>query len=230
MSWDWLTGLFGEEKPQIGLEQKARFGKTKEYKDRFLKAIHRARIHSKNDLLKFSYLIGSYVGKEIDLTDTSKTESSSRRGKLLLLIEHLDKDLISKLENEKAKLEKGSPEYIAFHQSNHADVETGLRYISSLANQGIAISESDEIDPLRTAIVRPIVKYEYKINGRNLFGKPNRKKLYDDFYFEDKTLQKIAKKEIRRVYTPRYIGYAGITFAFVLIATTIYKNKKNKKK
>jgi len=222
----WITDLFSNEQPQpkIGLEQKAVLQKTKDYKDSTLKKIHRAKIKSPNDLLNFGYLIGSYLGKDTDLDNVKVADTGSREERLLILVDTLHKNLIGLLEKEQSNLEKGTETYNNFYKQNSANVKNGLRFISSLVNDGLP--QGDSIDPLQMAIIRPIIRYEYKVNGTNLFGKENQKKLLDDYYITNPDLQKLSKREMHRIYIPTYASYVGIGIGVILLATTIFKHKK----
>ncbi len=235
MNWDWLK--FGQEDkmPLVTLSDKGRLSrKTAKYKDKTLQKINKARIISKNDLLNFAYLIGSYLGKDTDFDDTSRTISDSDREKYLRLIQALNRDVISILESQKpVTKDKSSAEYIEFYRepiigqsTGSNDIQTVLRYISMLINQGIGISEQDTIDPIRMAIIRPIVKYEYKVNGRSFSNKEQKEQFLLDYSIQDAELKKIAKKEMKRVFIPTYVGYAGVGLGLLFITLTIINRRR----
>ena len=225
---NWITKLSEEGLPLVTLSDKGKISKkSSDYKSRTLRKIRNAKLISKGDALNFAYLVGSYLGKNTDLDDISIIVSDSEREKYLKLIQALDRDVVSVLERMKPNTDdKSSAEYIAFYKAPSNDVQTVLRYMSQLVNEGIGISEQEGIDPIRMAMIRPIVRYEYKVQARKLNTKSDRDSFFSDYSISNANLQKLAKKEIRRVYTPIYLGYTGIGLGLLFITLTIINRRR----
>lgn len=208
-----LDTLFSTNEPRIGLEQRGFLQQRRQggYKDRYLSQINRAKVISENDALNLGYLVGSYLGRDIDINDPSSEDQNTQVWLSALEIN------VKVLERRKSKLQKGTAEYNEFMYQNTPDVQTFLQYLADLIN----VNLNDVA--LQKAYARPLVRYEYKINNRVFTGKENFSNFAQEFGINTPELVKIYKSEIQRVYIPTYLSYSAIGISLIVALNAFRK-------
>jgi hypothetical protein len=205
---DWFS-----DKTLITLEQKGYTKREIDFKQSTLKKIKRAKIQSENDVLKLAYLVGSYVGKELERDSVVSDDLQSQYVKGIIIA--LRNTVEEPLKTKKDSLEKGSDGWVSFHRQNTDEIPAYLQQINNIVN-----ASKDPL--LQEAIIRPLVKYDFKTNQQRLIGSKNRQSFKQRYNVSE--VDGLGR-EIVRVYTPSVIGYTSITIGTLIILYNVFKKK-----
>ncbi len=217
---DWLLSLFNKEEEDLSkLTDKTQFKNTSEFQNATLRKIHNAKIRSENDALNFAKLVASYLGKELPPQGTPEFETIAQS------VIELTNMVIKPLQDKKSSLEKNSPESKEFRsKANPNWVISYLVLTAWIAKKAQANQEKPT--ELSIAMVRPLVKFEYKIREGKLKGKIEGMSpvdLISKLYHIEPAYESLVRKEINRAYIPSYISYGVIAVSFITIGTIVYK-------